>query len=339
MGTDNKPLISIIIPVYNISKYIEKCLYSVINQTYINIECIIINDCTPDDSIQKCNKITENYSGHIQFQIINHNYNRGLSAARNTGVDAAHGDWLFFLDGDDEIPDNAIELLLCEALNHPKADIIVGNMYSEPHDDYYELKADYYPFRIDNNHKIRNCFFCNHSIIPVMACNKIIKKNFFLQNNLYFKEGLIHEDELWIFDVVNHANSISLIDNYTYLRFKRPNSITTTSSQQNSANHMAKIILEILHKIKPPCDEMQTLFYLRYYFFNYPYIRHTKEFYRIFLLFLKALIKYRHYKTALHFLLHCFSNSTVFNLKYNTIPKLLQNASDKDKQSTGQQSI
>ena len=331
--------VSIIIPVYNVAEYIEKCLYSVIRQKTDNIECILVDDCGTDNSIAIAEEIINQYNGPISFKVLHHGHNRGLSAARNTGIDVATGEYLFFLDSDDEIASNAIEVLLSETQEHPDVEVIIGNMYSEPHDDYYELKLDYYPYKITGNHRIRNSFFRNQSLIPVMACNKLIRRDFILKNNLFFKEGIIHEDELWIFYVINCVNSILLIDNYTYIRYKRPQSITTTSSQQNSANYMAGIILEILHKIKTPCEEMQVLFYTRYYFYFYPYIRHTKEHKKIYFLLYKALINHKHYKAASLFLLQRYSNKIVFKLKYKIIPELLQKAAEKENSSQNHQTI
>ena len=322
--------VSIIIPVYNVAEYIEKCLFSVIKHNSDNIECILVDDCGTDNSISIAEKIINQYNGSITFKILHHDHNRGLSAARNTGIEKATGEYLFFLDSDDEITENAFESLLSYSQENPDVDVIIGNMYSEPHDDYYELKLDHYPYRITGNHQIRNAFFRNQPLIPVMACNKLIRRDFILKNNLFFKEGIIHEDELWFFYVINNCNKVALINKYTYLRYKRPYSITTTSSQQNSANYMARIILEILPKIAPPCEKMQLLFYTRFYFYYYPYIRNTKEFKRIFCLLYKSLLTHGHYKTASLFLLQRFSNKIVFNLKYKIIPKLLQEATEKD---------
>lgn len=328
---NNKTKVSIIIPVFNVAEYIEKCLYSVIQQKTDNIECLLVDDCGTDNSIAIAEKIINQYNGPISFKVLHHDHNRGLSAARNTGIDNATGEYLFFLDSDDEIAENAIEALLSEAQERPDVEIIVGNMYSVPHNDFYELNLQHSPYRITGNHQIRNAFFCKQPLIPVMACNKLIKRDYIIKNKLFFKEGIIHEDELWMFNTINHINNVSLINNYTYIRYLRPNSITTTSSQQNSANHMAKIILEILHKIASPCREMQFLFYTRYYFNHYPYIRHTKEYKSICFGIYIALNKHRHYKAALMFLTHCYSNKIVFKLKYEIIPNLLEKATNKDK--------
>lgn len=94
------------------------------NQTYTDIECIIVNDATNDDSIDKCEGLIKNYNGPICFRIISHDYNRGLSAARNTGTIAAIGDFIYYLDGDDEITADCIEKLIKAAWEHPNAEVV-----------------------------------------------------------------------------------------------------------------------------------------------------------------------------------------------------------------------
>lgn len=83
------PLVSIIIPVYNVSDYIERCLKSVITQTYRHIECVIVDDGSPDDSMDKCYSLLNQYDGPIIFSVVTHESNLGLSAARNSGIDKA----------------------------------------------------------------------------------------------------------------------------------------------------------------------------------------------------------------------------------------------------------
>ena len=102
--------ISIVIPVYNVSNYIERCLRSVINQIYNGeIECIIVDDASPDNSINICESIIKQYNGNIHFHIIHHKTNMGLSSARNTGTKNATGQFIFYLDSDDFISPNCIE--------------------------------------------------------------------------------------------------------------------------------------------------------------------------------------------------------------------------------------
>ena len=105
--------VSIIIPVYNVSLYIERCIKSVMSQTYQDIECILVNDATPDDSIAIAERLIADYNGTIQFRILNHEHNKGQSTARNTGIDASTGDYLYFLDSDDEITPPQFPISTC----------------------------------------------------------------------------------------------------------------------------------------------------------------------------------------------------------------------------------
>ena len=83
--------VSIIVPIYNVSEYIERCIKSVMAQTYTDIECILVDDCTPDNSVAICEHMVAEYHGPITFKILHHEHNRGLSAARNTGLKSSEG--------------------------------------------------------------------------------------------------------------------------------------------------------------------------------------------------------------------------------------------------------
>ena len=110
--------VSIIIPVYNVSKYIERCLKSALDQTWKDLEIILVDDCTPDDSMDIARSVLETSSRSNMVTILKHEKNRGLSAARNTGIRQAKGDYLYFLDSDDYLPVNSIELLADAAIRH-----------------------------------------------------------------------------------------------------------------------------------------------------------------------------------------------------------------------------
>ena len=108
-----KFMISIVIPIYNVEPYILECLQSVDKQTIgDDIECILVDDCGTDNSVLVAEDFIKSYEGRVHFTLIHHQKNGGLSAARNTGIHAAHGEYLYFLDSDDTIKNNCIELLL-----------------------------------------------------------------------------------------------------------------------------------------------------------------------------------------------------------------------------------
>ena len=122
--------VSIIIPVYNVAPYIGDCLQSVMRQTYAgSMECLLVDDCGEDDSMAIVERMIAEYNanlnanlnegGGIQFRILHHERNRGLSAARNTGTFAAVGEYLYYLDSDDEITDDCIEKLMQRVMENP----------------------------------------------------------------------------------------------------------------------------------------------------------------------------------------------------------------------------
>ena len=120
-------MVSVIIPIYEVSDYVERCIRSVIGQSYSDIECIIVDDATKDDSIVKCERLIEEYDGPIRFRVLHHEVNRGLSAARNTGTEEATGEWIYYLDSDDEITPDCLEKLMSIAQEHPDAEMVLSN--------------------------------------------------------------------------------------------------------------------------------------------------------------------------------------------------------------------
>lgn len=221
--------VSIIIPIYNVSKYIERCLVSALSQTWDELELILVNDCTPDDSMAIVYKILAMHPRKDIVTVLTHKQNRGLSAARNTGICKAIGDYVYFLDSDDYLPVNAIELLSGPAINY-SVDFVVGN---------YEVKGEKKwvpPLLLDT------CLLLDNKTILrtyskdqwyVMAWNKLVNKSFLVQNNLFFKEGIIHEDDLWSFQLACKAKNAYVVNAITYLYSIQPNSITGNPSIRN----------------------------------------------------------------------------------------------------------
>ena len=219
-------MISIIIPVYNVEPYIADCLQSVIRQTYLGpIECIIVDDCGTDKSIQIAERIIDDYNGPIIFTIIHHKNNRGLSVARNTGIYASKGDYLFFLDSDDWISDDCINQLVQPLVNYP-ADIVVSDyrIIGEHQDKLaLSLNEGYY------QEKGITTTFCNRGIY-VMAVNKLYRKSFIIDNRLFFEEGRVFEDEILAFNLSCIDKTFYVIKSETYFYRIREQSITNNDN-------------------------------------------------------------------------------------------------------------
>lgn len=211
--------VSIVIPVYNVESYIEECLCSVIEQTYENIECLIVDDCSPDNSIAIAETIiSKSVAEKDKYRILHHTENRGLSAARNTGLKEAKGDYVFFLDSDDKLLPEALENLIAVAERYPEADLIQGNRVNEEnsasqasYDSHFEegYLRDYYEACETTKQQFLSRF-------PVCAMNKLVRRQFLLDNELYFLEGIIHEDEQWRWDLHNCLGVVCSTNKITY---------------------------------------------------------------------------------------------------------------------------
>lgn len=271
--------VSIIIPVYGVSAYIERCIKSVMSQTCHGLECIIVDDATPDDSIVKCKQMIDAYHGPIRFSILHHQQNRGLSAARNTGTEAATGDYFFYLDSDDALAPDCIEKLLRPILNDKTIEIVQGRC--KRHSDGYPLpliqskelqEGDY-----TTPETIRNLYF-NKRNFSVAAWNKLIKREFLIQNHLYFKEGILWEDTLWTFFVLKHLSHLYIIPDYTYYYYKRPQSITTGTSKEERACHWGIVFEEIANHLTLGEEKREVEYYVRGFCVLYTYNSNNKRF-------------------------------------------------------------
>ena len=245
--------VSIIIPVYNVSAYIEHSIKSVMNQTYRDIECILVNDKSTDDSVAIAEHLIADYTKPIQFRIINHEHNAGVAAARNTGVDAATGEYLYFLDSDDEITPDCIEKLSLPALNDATIDIIEGCyvvIQKDSNNVISEKKFSRPHLEFSNKKAVRD-FYYSKQYINDIAVNKLIKRDFFIKNQLYFNTSLVAgEDTFWHFQSFKYISHLYTIPEITYKYLKRPNSLTT-SSNKNFRTDYGFVYAEIAKNLSP----------------------------------------------------------------------------------------
>lgn len=254
--------VSIVVPVYNVSLYIERCVRSVIAQTYPVIECIIVDDASPDDSISKCEQLIAEYDGPTRFVIMHHDQNRGLSAARNTGTDAAQGDYIFYLDSDDELTPDCIEKLAGPIEKDPSIEMVQGNhkVFKENSKiGWITLKEEF-----ASSPAVRDCFF-DKNVLPDMAWNKLISKRFLKDHGLYFKAGILHEDFQWIFYVVKWLQHLYTLPNVTYHYYVRPLSICTGTHKKEMALYYSIIYEDIARHFTPGEEAREAKYYLGLY--------------------------------------------------------------------------
>lgn len=237
--------ISIIIPVFNVDQFIERCILSALNQTYKNIEVVIIDDCGIDNSIRIAQNILNNPLYNKISKIVKHKKNRGLSAARNTGINVSSGEYVYFLDSDDEISLDCIELLVKSIVGY-NPDFIIADYQIKGTDRLYP-PLNLEPGAIKTNDEILRTYIKREWYM--MAFNKLVKKSFLIKNELYFKEGIVHEDELWSFMLACKAETLNVIKNKTYIYNTRPGSITQEPTIHNLQS-LSKIIIGMKEFIK-----------------------------------------------------------------------------------------
>ena len=231
--------ISIVIPVYNVAPYVADCFHSIARQTWQgSLECIFVDDCGTDDSMAIVGRCIETYTGSIDFRIVRHSQNRGLSAARNSGVAAATGEYVYFLDSDDELTADCMASLAAP-LTIEACDLVMGDCrivggempgVALQLNDGQVLRGDdvLQAYRLGRWH--------------MMSVNKLYRLSLLRDHRLQFLEGILHEDELWSFQVACVAQSLVVVKRPTYIYKLREGSITASSLTQRRMDSLNRIL-------------------------------------------------------------------------------------------------
>ena len=215
-------MISVIVPVYNTERYLPACVESILNQTFSDLEVILVDDGSTDGSGDLC----EQYVRMDRRVRTIHQSNRGLSAARNAGMEVAEGEYFYFIDSDDELALDCIGLL-SRPLEEKKYDFVIGQVKvvgSEK--EYPSLKLD--DGEVTGNAEILRHY--SHEEYYMMAFNKLCNADFIKRNMLYFKDGIRFEDNVWSFQMALAASSLYVMNEACYIYKIRSGSITTDST-------------------------------------------------------------------------------------------------------------
>lgn len=180
------PVVSIIVPIYNVEKYLEKCIHSILNQTYKNLEIILVDDGSPD----RCGEICDQYAKKDGRIIVLHQKNRGLGAARNAGIARASGKYLLFIDSDDYVDAELAEKTV-KLAEDENADIVIF--------DYLAVEAetgreDLKGFKLRKNEIFSLREQPEALLITPSACNKLYRRDLFLKTGMSYPEGRYYED-------------------------------------------------------------------------------------------------------------------------------------------------
>ncbi len=229
------PRFSIIIPAYNVEKYILECLNSVQKQSFQDYEIILVNDGSIDETECLCIKASEKFEKIKYYR----KENEGLSKTRNFGIDHAEGEYIYFLDADDVLCDDALQAINNTIKIQDNPDIIITNY----------IKFDNCTRKIITESRIPKKVFTNNSTMTVaqqfaecyiygnfsiMAPLSIVKRKYLLDKELYFEEGILHEDELWTPQIFLNASAIAYCSNICYAyRVNREGSIMSLWTEKN----------------------------------------------------------------------------------------------------------
>nr|WP_302660214.1 glycosyltransferase [uncultured Clostridium sp.] len=228
------PKISVIVPVYNVEKWLNKCIDSILVQSYNNLEIILINDGSTDKSGDIC----DNYSKKDYRIRVFHNKNKGLSYSRNFGVKNSNGKYVMFVDSDDFISDSNIIEKFISILERDKCDFIYTS-YCRFDDGNEDKITEVLPINLDTEDikgksglEILAKLIENNNYHHA-AYLKICRKNFLIDNKLFFKEEIYHEDAEWSPKLFYYANKVTIYKEPYYMRRMRENSIITTTNEAN----------------------------------------------------------------------------------------------------------
>ena len=238
------PKVSIIVPMYNASDYIEKCAKSVLDQTFYDLEIIFVDDCSSDSTIQVLKKTISMFPERDgQVNILNHRINKGVSAARNTGLEIASGEYFIQIDSDDWVERNMVSDMYEKAKNED-SDIVWTDFYVE-----YPNKSNLKKYR---EQKITSK--SSDSIKGILAgdlhsglWNKLIRRRICVERNIRFPEEIkTCEDTVFITLFLTFAQRISYIPNAYYHYFQNPVSLTIKRNRQTYESEFE--VVRILEK-------------------------------------------------------------------------------------------
>lgn len=223
--------VSIIVPIYRVEKEIIRCLHSIVGQSYPNIELIIINDCSPDHSFEVARTYLENIETTINISYIDLDKNVGVSVARNKGIESATGNYLFFMDSDDEFSSrSSLEILVGIVKKYQYPDIVIGS---------YQYIDD---STVIQSHTLSDIFYSNEGIFYKRYCGqgiywapwgKLIKRELIEKNNLRFYPRLYSEDILWSFNLFRVAKNAYLSSEIIYNYYHRSGSIMSSLTEKH----------------------------------------------------------------------------------------------------------
>ncbi len=278
------PKISLIIPCYNQEEYIERCLKSVIKQSFQNWEAILVDDGSTDNTAEiLLNFCKTDHRFHYHLKT-----NGGLSSARNSGLQMASGEYLFFLDSDDTLSNNDVLQNLINAADS-ETEIVFGNVNNEFEDGKIvpaKFSEKLHSITVFNGEEVFKAYL--EEKIPAVVWNKLYLTSFVKKNQFEFVPKLLHEDELWSLQVFMKANKVKYIPEEVVNYYKGNASSITASVTDKNIDSLIYIMKQIAHlsetheKFKKTDKKLIVrLFEKHYYFLKNPNIIANQKLWKV----------------------------------------------------------
>lgn len=223
------PLVSVVVPVYNVEKYLDRCVQSIVGQTYDNLEIILVDDGSTDGSAVICDNWASS-DGRIK---VIHKKNAGLGMARNSGMDSAGGKYIFFFDSDDSVDTKTVEKCVSTAEKNDSDAVIYAlcDVYDDGRTSEKEIVTDKTFFVGDEvQNEVLPGMFTYSMGFGISSCGKMYRLSKIKELNLKFKseKEIISEDAYFILELFSQIKSVSIIKESLYYYYKRSNSLTRT---------------------------------------------------------------------------------------------------------------
>lgn len=275
MEENQKTLVTVVIPVFNMEKYVSKCLSSILNQKHTNIEVLAINDGSTDLSKDILDEFAR---GDNRLRVIN-TENRGLSAARNRGIIESKGDYIVFIDADDYVSSEYVSVLLdvCKAKEVPISQCFYKNISADCNEDifqYEEVKEN--DIKVYNDREMILSLY-NHMMLPsTFTWTKMYKRDLFDvgkdtldvldEEHIAFPEGRIYEDDYVSYRLFHKAGKIAVINRIMYAYRKNPEGITNGTFTNKGMDLMLSLEERIKYYKNKGDKNIINLTYRRYYY-------------------------------------------------------------------------
>ena len=227
-------LVSVIVPIYNVGEYLPRCVDSLVAQTYPELEILLVDDCSTDNSLQVAQEYAQRYPG--KCRLVQRPHNGGLSAARNSGIAAASGQWLTFVDSDDWVTPDYVQTLM-ETAAAESADVVLSGIYSYySNDNCHEVS----PFGDLTTQSPRGEIV---ALSRSYACTRLFRKELFVDHGILFPEDIRRaEDMATIIPIMTRAKKIAIVRKPMYYYFQRPASISNQNFDKVDVSFYPKTV-------------------------------------------------------------------------------------------------